>query len=265
MTRVAGNQSYTIDELLAVFIAREIQDGEHIFVGRNLFIPMAGALLANMHHGPNIKVGFGHSVTNLCHEPLVEVNEMNWQKELRWAESFRPEDRTMISLKRLSRAIFFIGGIQIDKYGNSNMIGIGKNHQKLEFRGPGAIGTASLTTYVGRYYIFLNNHNKRVLVDRCDYVSCVGWRTEKISRADLGVPGPGPRYCLTPLGIMDFEENTKLMRIKSIHPGISIEDVKKNTGFDLIVPESVEITPEPDGEELRILRTRIDPKGYLRQ
>jgi len=260
------NQDYSLSELLAVFISREIEDGERAGVGRNLFVPLAGALLAQMHHGPNVKVGFGHARTNVYHQPLVDISQINWQTELRWAESYRPEDRDMISLKLRKNSIFFVGGIQIDKYGNSNMIGVGKDYKRLQFRGPGAVGTASIPTYVGRYYIFLNSHKKRVLVDRCDYVSSVGWNDGgKNARKNLGIPGGGPKYCITPLCIMDFEEETKHMRLKFIHPGITVDEVLGNTDFDLIVPEKVEATPEPKDEELHILRTRIDPKGVLRK
>ena len=261
-----GNSSYSVNELLAVFISREIEDGESPAVGRNLVVPMAGALLAHMHHGPNIKIGIGHVMTNIYHQPLVDISEMNWQIELRWAESYRPEDRTLVSLKHLKRGIFFIGGIQVDRYGNSNMIGIGKDYRKLRFRGPGAIGTPTLTTYVGRYYIFLNSHDRQILVDRCDYISCVGWdRGGEDARRNLGMPGNGPKYCITPLCIMDFEEETKRMRLKFVHPGVTVDKVLENTGFDLIVPERVERTPEPTDEEIQLLRTRIDPKGVLRK
>ncbi|MBW2060886.1 MAG: hypothetical protein JRI95_04900 [Deltaproteobacteria bacterium] len=261
-----ANRPYSLNEQLAVFISREIEDGEPVGVGRNLIVPMAGALLAHMHHGPNIKIGFDHTRTNVYDQPVVDISQMDWWTALRWAESFRSEDRSMISLKQASKSIFFIGGIQIDKYGNSNMIGVGTDFKKLTFRGPGAIGTASLTTYMDRYYIFLNSHTKRLLVDRCDFVSCVGWNQGgKDARKELGIPGGGPKYCITPLCIMDFDEETKHMRLKSVHPGVTVDNVLQNTGFDLVVPEGVETTPEPEDDELDILRNRIDPKGLLRK
>jgi len=257
---------YSLNELLAVFISREIEDGEPVGAGRNHFVPAAGVLLAHLHHGPNVKIGFEHIRTNLYDQSVVDIGQIGWWNALRWAESYRSEDQSMISLKQSRKLIFFIGGIQIDKFGNSNMIGVGKDYHKLNFRGPGAIGTTSFTTHAARYYIFLNSHNKRLLVDQCDFVSCVGWdRGGKDARKKLGIPGGGPKYCITPLCIMDFDEETRHMRLKSTHPGITVDDVLENTGFDLIVPEKVETTPAPREDELQILRTRIDPQGLLRQ
>lgn len=70
------------------------------------------------------------------------------------------------------------------------MIGVGKDYKRLQFRGPGAIGTASLTTHMERYYIFLNSHSKRIIVDQCDFVSCVGWgKGGRNAREELGIMG----------------------------------------------------------------------------
>lgn len=257
---------YGLGELLAVFISREICDGEGIGVGRNLFAPLAGALLAHFHHGPNIKFGFGHVLANLYDQPTVDFSDMDWHRELQWAEALRPEDQTMISLRHVQNTVFFVGGIQVDKYGNSNMIGVGDHYERLRFRGPGPIGTTSLTTYMNRYYIYLNSHNKRVLVDKCDYVSCLGWgRGEKNIRKTLGIPGGGPKYCITPRCIMDFDDQTKRMRLRYLHPGVTLEEVLEHTGFDPIVPRTVDTTPAPRSDELEILRHRIDPQGHLRK
>lgn len=259
-------ESCSLEELLAVFISREISDGEKVGVGRNLSFPLAGALLAHFHHGPNIKFGFGHVVTNLYDQPVVDFSDLDWHRELQWAEALRPEDLTMTSLKQLQDMIFFIGGIQVDRYGNSNMIGIGSNHERLSFRGPGAIGTTSLTSYADRYYIVLNSHTKRILVEKCDFISCLGWgKGDKDIRKNLGLAGGGPKYCITPLCVMDFEEKTKQMRLKHLHPGVSLDQVLENTAFELIVPPGVETTPQPSLEELEILRSRIDPRGLLRK
>lgn len=255
----------SLGELLAVFISREIKDGEGAVIGRNLPVPLAGAVLAHLHHGPNIKFGFGHVMANVFVQPVVDFSALDWHREIQWAESYRPEDRTMISLKHLLRSIFFIGGIQVDKFGNANMIAVGKNYKSPSFRGPGAIGAPSLTTYMSRYYIFLNHHTKRVLVDQCDYVSCLGWGNgESDVRKRLGIPGGGPKFCITPLCIMDFDDKTKHMRLKYLHPGVTVERVLENTGFDLIVPDEVETTPQPTDDELEILRMRVDPNGLLR-
>ena len=162
--------------------------------------------------------------------------------------------------------MFFIGGIQIDRFGNSNPIGIGEDHSRLRFRGPGPVGTPTLTTHVGRYYIVLNHHDTRTLVERCDYVSAVGWHEGGAdARSRLGLPGGGPKYCVTPLAVMDFEDESKHMRLRSVHPGVDVDEVVARTGFDLLVPDRVPVTEAPTARELDVLRTRVDPEGRLRR
>jgi glutaconate CoA-transferase subunit B len=97
-------------------------------------------------------------------------------------------------------------------------------------------------------------------------VSTVGWNKGGAdARRALGLPGGGPRYCVTPLGVLDFEETSKRMRLRSVHPGVSVDDVVRATGFRLIVPERVPVTDSPTDAELVILRTRVDPRGWLRR
>ena len=105
----------------------------------------------------------------------------------------------------------------------------------------------------------------RVFVERCDFVSTVGWGSGGAdARRRLGLPGGGPRYCITPLAILDFEEESKRLRLRSVHPGVRPEEVLGRTGFPLIVPDRVDETPAPTREELAILRGRVDPHGLLR-
>jgi len=161
--------------------------------------------------------------------------------------------------------VFFIGGIQVDAHGNTNLIGVGQDYRRLRFRGPGSVGTPTLSTHVGRYYIVLNNHNPRLFVEKCDYISAYGWGSGGAgARRRMGIPGGGPRYCITPLCIMDFAEDSKRMQLKSIHPGISVETVKQATGFELIIPHSIPATEAPTADELHVLRSRVDLVGRLR-
>jgi glutaconate CoA-transferase subunit B len=128
------------------------------------------------------------------------------------------------------------------------------------------VGTSTLSTHVGRYYILLNSHSRRTFVERCDYISAFGWGDgDPDSRRKLGLPGGGPRYCVTPLCVMDFTDDTKRLRLKSLHPGVTVEQVRDNTGFELIVPDDVPTTPLPSAEQLEIIRTRADQRGALRR
>jgi glutaconate CoA-transferase subunit B len=104
-----------------------------------------------------------------------------------------------------------------------------------------------------------------VLVEKCDYVSAYGWGAGGAgARRALGLPGGGPKYCITPLGIFDFAEETKRMRLHSVHPGISPERVKQQTGFEIVMRPSVSTTEPPTAAELEMLRSRVDLAGRLR-
>ena len=256
---------YTTKELIAAFIARDLHDGEFVVVGANLPVPRAGVLLAHLHHGPNMWIGLSATQTNLLKEPVLEPFKFNRDfRAAKWAESYMLHEEAFDSPKLMSDA-FFVGGIQIDQYGNSNLIGVGKDYRRLDFRGPGAIGTTTVSTYTKRYYLYLNSHDPRVLVERCDFITSFGWgKGGADARQKLGLPGGGPKYCVTPLCVFDFEEREKRMRLKSVHPGVTVEDVLAKTGFTPIVPTRVPETEPPAADELAILRRRVNVEGVLR-
>jgi glutaconate CoA-transferase, subunit B len=256
----------TTKEVMATFIARDIGDGEEIFVGTNLPVIRAGALLAHLHHGPNMRVMLAHTRTNLYNAPVMEHFEMltDW-RAARWAEGYFNDNDIVLNQKSRRHAVFFVGGLQVDPFGNTNLIGLGPDPRRLKLRGPGAIATTTNASYSDRFYIFLTEHSTRVFVPQCDWVSTVGWGEGGAdARAKLGLPGGGPRYCITPLAVLDFEPASKRMRLCSVHPGIAVDEVRDRTGFELVMPDTVPTTEAPTDDELEILRRRVDPKGLLR-
>jgi glutaconate CoA-transferase subunit B len=260
-------EDFTTQELMAVFLARELNDGEVLRVGVAMPVAEAAVRLAHLTHGPNMELVFLGARMNVAHIETIPMPAFGWDRRVvRWAESYSDTGHRFDRVKDWSSHVFFIGGIQVDPYGNTNLIGIGSDYRKLEFRGPGSVGTPTLSTHVGRYYIVLNNHSPRILVEKCDYISAYGWGGGGAdARTRMGIPGGGPRYCVTPLCVMDFADDTKRMRVKSVHPGVTLEMVKRETGFDLMTPESVPTTEPPSTEELHVLRTRVDLAGRLRR
>ena len=256
----------TVKEIMATALARDLADGEWVEVGANLPVPRAGVLLAHLMWGPNMTVMIAMTKANVLNEPVIEEFQLiTDQRATRWAEAYYLHDDLVENMKFRTRGVFFAGALQIDGYGNSNLIGIGANHGALKFRGPGAIGVCNATVMNSRFHLVVNAHDKRIFVRKCDFVSALGWGSGgKDARTKLGLPGGGPRYVVTPLGVMDFEDETKRMRIKSVHPGVTVDEVRDNTGFDLIVPERVPVTEPPSERELAVLRTRIDARGVLR-
>ena len=260
-------EHYTIPELLACFLSREIEDGETAVVGANSPIPRAAVLLAHLTHGPNIRLHLSLTVTNLFTVPVLESFEFESDyRQTIWAEAYYTNVDEMSALRLLRNVRFYVGALQVDSYGNQNLLGIGSDYKKLKFRGPGPIGTQTLGDHVKCTYILLNRHDRRTFVEKMDFRTAVGWDGGGAdARKKLGLPGGGPRYCVTPLCIMNFEEQSKRMGLKSVHPGVAVDQVVENTGFDLVIPRDVPVTDPPTEEELRILRARIDTEGLLRQ
>jgi glutaconate CoA-transferase subunit B len=262
-----GATDYTTKELMAAFVAGEIRDDETVSVGASLPVCRAGILLAHLTHAPSLKVQMSFTMTNLRNVEVLESFEFitDW-RAARWAEYFYNHDSGPDLYKRRRQAIFFIGGLQIDAFGNTNLIGIGADFKHLKMRGPGGVGTASMATNIGRYYLYVNNHSKQTLTERLDWRSSFGYGDGGAdARKKLGLPGGGPRFCITPLCIFDFEEQSKRMRLKSVHPGVAVEQVLASTGFQPIVPDNVPTTPAPTEEQVALLRNRIDVEGVLRR
>lgn len=260
------SEKATVKEIMATVLARDLVDGEWVEVGANLPVPRAGVLLAHLTRGPNMTVMIAMTKANVQSEPIIEEFELiTDQRAMRWAEAYYIHNDLVENMKFRRKGVFFAGALQIDPYGNSNLIGIGSDYKKLKFRGPGAIGVCNATVMNSRFHLVLNSHDKRILVPKCDFISAFGWGSGgDDARTKIGLPGGGPKYVVTPLCVMDFEEGSKRMRLKSVHPGVSVEDVVTNTGFEIIIPQTVPQTEAPSKEELQILRERIDVRGALR-
>lgn len=261
-----SHERYSRNELLACYCAAQIENNDRVFVGANLPVPRAGNLLAHLTHGPDIKVAIGLVTTNLLDEPVLEPFKFSTDYRMsRFAESLVIHNDIFDAPSKVSN-LFFVGGIQIDRYGNTNLIGLRGDDGRLKFRGPGSLGTTSMAHYAKRYYIYAPAHTTRVFVDRCDYISVFGHGEGGDHRTRLGLDrfNAGPTSVITPLAILDFDTPDHRMRVQSVHPWTTPEEVQAATGFDLGVSHVVPTTPEPTDEQLKLLRERIDGDGLLR-
>lgn len=144
---------------------------------------------------------------------------------------------------------FFLGGGQIDGQANINLVGTG-GYPQSEVRWPGSFGSAFLYYVVPRVILFREEHSPRVFVDKVDFVSAPG-TSQGILR------NGGPHALLTGMALFDFDKTRKRFQLQSVHRGVSIADVRANTGFDYDVPAFVPNTTEPDPETLGLLRGRV--------
>ncbi|MFQ6074827.1 MAG: CoA-transferase subunit beta [Candidatus Bathyarchaeia archaeon] len=268
-----GSEKPTVWEVMATAVAHELKDDEKWFIGlatgektRMLLqcVPIVGMALAQHTHAPNSTM----LVAGWIHNPIVREiptgMESEFGTELKdWrCEAQISDGGPTICYRRGDVDVGFGSAAQIDKYGNCNIVCIG-NYHKPKVRLIGPIFQPGHFSLFGKEIIIVD-HEKRNFVDRVDYISGVGYLDGPGARERLGLIGSGPCMVLTDLAVFDFDEETKLIRLKSVHPGVTVEQVRENTGFTHeYIPKRVPTTPLPTPEELRIIREVIDPRGVL--
>ena len=152
---------------------------------------------------------------------------------------------------------FFLGGAEIDGEANINLLGVGP-YPDLDKRFPGSFGSAFVYFVIPKIILFAPEHSKRVLVDKVEFISAPGTSPPEVHR-----PG-GPKALVTGKCAMEFDAATKRFTLESVHPGVTVEDIRDNTDFDFDLPDggpdAVPETPAPDAALLDRLRTNIGPE-----
>jgi glutaconate CoA-transferase subunit B len=272
---------YSWKELMAVVFAREIKDTDKVTSGAHTEIFFAATMLAQKTHAPNLKLQLGGGVM-LCNVVNIEIGELpktsTGYELIRYAESVHdhpdtylfygaPGGRAYYTEGSEFRDVnhfwfadkFFVGGIQADKWGNTNMIGLG-TPGKMTFRGPGTIGINDIAVGVRDTYVFLTAHDKRRLVEKVDFISHPG----KKNCRENEFYGDGPKWIVTPKCIFDFDPDTLEARLARLFPGVTVDDIRANTGFEVKTTKNVETVAPPTKEEIEVLRKEVDKTGVLR-
>lgn len=248
-----AEMQYTPRELLACVASRLICDGESVFVGTGL--PLVGALLAHKIHAPNMMAVYE------CGAVDPEPRELPWSVSGSWTYYKAPVLLTMTSVFGHSRAgyadVGFLGGAQIDMYGNINATCIG-DYEKPKVRLTGSGGANDIASLCEKV-IFMGLHLPERFPEHCDYITTPGYLDGKGAREREGLVGRGPWRVISHLGVMGFDEETCRMKLISYHPGVTPEVIQEFTGFELLIPDDVLETPKPTKDELRILREEVDP------
>lgn len=249
-------QAYTRSELMVVAGAREIQDGEVAFVGMRL--PLLSFQLAQSTHAPNAVSIYELGIIRDAPAPEM-LYTMGDLPNLCGAQWLSDLVDVMGILQQGLVDVSFIGGAEVDRYGNLNTTYIGGvNH--LQVRLPGSGGGCDLASLARRHLIIMK-HEPRRFVERVSYITSPGYGDGPGWRERVGLPRGGPSTVITTLGVLRFDEESKEMVLVSVHPGITVEEVKAATGWPLRVAPDVTVTPEPTPAELEILR-RFDPQGF---
>jgi glutaconate CoA-transferase subunit B len=157
----------------------------------------------------------------------------------------------------------FLGGAQIDPYGNLNSTQIGSDYARPKVRFPGSGGANDLASLCWRVMV-VTTHDRRRFVEKLDFLTTPGYLTGPGAREEAGLPpGTGPYRVITDLAMLGYHERTKRMQVLSLHPGAAREQVQARTGFELTFAEPPGVTAAPTEQELRLLREEIDPHRYL--
>lgn len=250
---------YNTMELMICTAARELEDGAAVGVGTGA--PCAAAMLAQKTGSPNLTILFeaGGAAPLIPEMPIsVGDSRTTWKALMAsgMCEIFETACRGMLDYT-------FLGGAQIDMYGNLNSTRIGADHQKPKVRFPGSGGANDFASFCWRMMVMTPQDPKR-FAEKINFITTPGWLQGGDSRAKSGLPlGAGPYRVITNMAVMDFEEVSKRMRIIALNPGYAVKDVQDNCGFELLVAEKLSENKPPTAEELNILRNVIDPYRYV--
>ena len=253
---------FAMGEMLAVLLARDMADGEKAIVGTNSDIQVAACNLARQRQAPHLWWVSGPGGMTNPSDGIVRPAADAENIAVAEAVMDLPQMIDFIDWQVHFFDFAILGALQADRFGNINTVCIGE-HARPRLRGPGTVGISALCGLSRRFYIMMTRHDRGAFVPKVDFICGAGHLDGGTSRTDRGLPAGGPKLVVTPLGVFDFEPQSKAMRIKSLHDGVTLDEVRDNTGFDLLVPETLARTAPPATEELFMLRRLVDSTGVL--
>jgi glutaconate CoA-transferase, subunit B len=250
--------SFSKDEIMTVATSRYINEGDTVFIGTGL--PMVAAYLAKATHAPNVALMFESGV--LDPRPRSIAKAVGDPRLISTARRVSGMLDSLLMLQGGRVDLGVLGCAQVDRFGNINTTAIG-SYERPSTRLPGSGGANDIAS-CARNHLIVTRHNRRTFVEKVDYLTTPGHLSGPGARAKAGLPGAGPVGVVTDLGVFGFDAQTCEMVVESVHPGVSLDDVRAATSFELTVKPDLGETEPPSDSELDILRTRIDPEGvYL--
>ena len=246
---------YTRSELMVVAAARALRDREVVFVGIGL--PNLACSLAKRLHAPNLELIYESGIFGAA--PERQALSIGDPCLVAGAAAVCSLPEIFLFYLQGGRIdVGFLGGAQVDRFGNINTTVIGP-YDRPHVRLPGSGGAADIAALAPRVFI-VGKQSRRSFVDRVDFVTSPGHVARGVQPA--GRHPSGPELVVTDLGLYGFDQATGTMTLRSLHPGITLNDLRANTGWRLHVPDGIELTAPPTCDELRLLREELDPDGY---
>lgn len=241
-------------ELLAVIAARQLKGVTSLFAG--VGIPLLAAALAQKTHAPDLTIvveGGSIGPEVIPGRLPISTNEMRVAHRARMLPGITD---TFLFAQRGFLEVGFVGGAQIDRYGNLNSSILGP-HERPKVRLPGSGGANDIISLCHRVMV-VTMHEPRRFVRQVDFVTSPGFLGGGDARRKAGLLFGRVSRVITHLGILGFDEETKAMRLEALHPGVTVADARENTGFELLIPERIATTEPPTERELAVLRS-LDP------
>ena len=251
--------NYSSAELMIINAARLLRDGDVVFVGVGQ--PNLACNLAKRTHAPNLVMIYEAGVIGAepARLPLSIGDPTLVSGALSVVSMY---DIFANYLQRGNVDVGFMGGAQIDKYGNINATTIG-DYAQPKVRLPGSGGSQEIAAWANRCYI-MTPHQKRRFPEKVEFMTSAGFISEKGARQSRGLRGGGMLAVVTDIGVLEPDDSGEMM-LAALHTGRTVEEAKANTGWDLKVSSSLKTTEVVTKEELRILREELDPTGiYLK-
>lgn len=250
--------NYTRDEQITCCIARSFTEEDDFCVIATSFSGSVALVLAKELYAPGLSlVGLAEGRYAILKDIRFPMTPGSPPEEC-IETVFSTEEA--FSLVAGGKWFVIMQAVQIDQYAYMNLSLLGDKFRPTQSF-VGSRGIPTNTVIMPRTLLFVSNHVSRVFVEEVDFKSGVGYGEE---RKEGIVKWGAPIEVISNLCLIDFEEKSGKARLKSLHTGVSLGQVKKNTGFDLIIPEDLSETPAPSDEELRLLREVIDPCGVRR-
>jgi glutaconate CoA-transferase, subunit B len=245
---------YTAAEILAILSARQLKDGQVVFAG--VGVPLLAATLAQRLHCPGLTILFEGGVIGAFVEPGKLPPSTNDQRCTKRANMVLGSADVLLLLQRGYIDIGFMGGAQIDQYGNLNSSFIG-DPAAPKTRLPGTGGGNDISSLTNM--IVAMKHEKRRFVEHVDFITSPGFLRGGKTRSESGLPAGGMFRVITELAVFGFENETRRMKVLALNPGVSREEVQDNTGFTLVFDDGIALTEPPTNHEIETLRM-LDPE-----
>jgi len=249
---------YKLTELMTIRAAKEITDGEVVFIGVGLPIMVAAYAFAT--HATNM-IMFTEGGAIRATPPQALAITVDDPAAFLGGDATFGMLATMAALQRGEVDLAFLGGAQIDKYGNINSTGAGDWSKKESFTYFAGSGGANDMATSGKRTVAIMPQDKKKFVEKCEYITTPGYLGGPGEREKLGMIGGGPNCVISTMGVYRFDEDTKEMYLAEFFPGQSVEKVKAACAWDLKVSPNVVETTQPTEKDIKILRD-LDPTGF---